>query len=165
VVFVGDHGWNLGEHTRWMKMSLFEESARVPMIVAAPGMKGNGKASRALVEMVDIYSTVADAAQLKAPSLSQGTSMVPLLQSPDRKWKSGAFTQIQFQGEIAGRSIRTERYRYTQWEGKGGGEELYDHQTDAGEFTNLAGKPEHAATLEKLRGALKAGFAAARPVG
>jgi len=163
VVFVGDHGWNLGEHTRWMKMSLFEESARVPLLVAAPGMKGNGKGSRALVEMVDIYGTTAELAGLKPPADYQGTSMVPLLQSPERRWKSGAFTQIQFQGEIVGRSIRTDRYRYMKWEGHGDGEELYDHQTDAHEFTNLAGKPEHAATLGKLRGALKAGWQSARP--
>jgi uncharacterized sulfatase len=163
VVFVGDHGWNLGEHTKWQKMCLFEDSARVPLIVAAPGMKGNGKPSKALVEMVDVYGTTAELAGLKPHAGYEGTSMVPVLQDPNRKWKTAAFTQIQYEGRIVGRSIRTDRYRYTKWEGEGGGEELYDHQTDSKEFTNLAAKPGSEKPLEAHRKILQAGWQSARP--
>jgi uncharacterized sulfatase len=161
VVFWGDHGWHLGEHTRWQKMSLMEESAHVPLIVAAPGRKGHGKASRALVEFVDVYPTVAELCGLKPPANLEGRSFVPLLDNPARRWKKAAFTELHYE-KITGRSVRTDRYRYIRWEGEGGGEELYDHNSDPREFTNLATKPEHRAPLEAHRRILDAGWRAAR---
>ena len=161
VVFWGDHGWNLGEHTRWQKMSLFEDSARVPLIVAAPGRKGNGKASRSLVEFVDVYPTLAELCGLQPPGNLEGQSFAPLLDDPARPFKKAAFTQLAYE-DIAGRSIRTARYRYIRWEGKGGGEELYDHDKDPREFTNLAAKPEARRLLEEHRKILDAGWRAAR---
>lgn len=161
VVFWGDHGWNLGEHTRWQKMSLFEESCRVPLIVAVPGRKGNGRASQALVELVDLYPTLAELCGLKAPAALEGQSFAPLLDHPERTFKKAAFTQLRFRN-ITGRSLRTARFRYTRWEGEGGGEELYDHQRDPGEFTNLAAKSEARNQLEKHRALLDAGWRAAR---
>jgi uncharacterized sulfatase len=164
VVFAGDHGWNLGEHTRWSKMCLFEESARAPMIVAAPGVKGNGRPSRALVEFVDVYPTVAELCGLTPPPNLEGQSFVPLLDSPARTWKKAAFTQLQHEKRIFGRAVRTDRYRYIVWQGEGGGEELYDHQTDAGEFQNLASLTRHAPALEMMRKTLAGGWKAARAV-
>jgi uncharacterized sulfatase len=163
IVFWGDHGWHLGEHHRWHKRSLFEESARAPLLVMAPGRKGNGKGCRALVEFVDIYPTVAELGGLKGPASLEGLSMVPLLDNPARKWKSAAFTQVSAPDGIAGRAVRTDRYRYIRWEGPYPDEELYDHQTDAREFTNLARRPEHAATVKQMQEALKGGWRAAMP--
>jgi uncharacterized sulfatase len=162
VVFWGDHGWHLGEHHRWHKRSLFEESARAPLIVRAPGRKGNGQACRSLVEFVDIYPTVAELGGLRGPDTVEGQSLVPLLDNPARAWKSAAFTQMYGPKDVVGRSVVNHRYRYMRWTGPYPDEELYDHQTDAREFTNLARNPSHAQTLNRMRALLDAGWKAAR---
>jgi uncharacterized sulfatase len=160
VVFWGDHGWHLGEHTHWQKMSLMEEVARVPLIVAAPGRKGNGRASNALVEFVDVYPTLAGLCGLKPPGALEGQSMERLLDDPARSFKKAAFTQLQFE-HIVGRSVRTRRWRYIRWEGEGGGEELYDHDEDPREYANLAGRAEAKAALHGHRRILDSGWRAA----
>jgi uncharacterized sulfatase len=161
VVFWGDHGWHLGEHTRWQKMSLLEESARTPLIVAAPGRKGNGKRSDALVEFVDVYPTLAGLCGLKPPANLEGQSLAPLLDNPAHPWKKAAFTQLKYE-IITGRSVRTSRYRYIRWEGAGGGEELYDHREDPCEFTNLAARRDTRKALADHRRILGAGWRAAQ---
>jgi uncharacterized sulfatase len=162
VVFWGDHGWHLGEHHRWHKRSLFEESARAPLIVRAPGRKGNGKACRSLVEFVDIYPTVAGLGGLRAPDVLEGQSLAPLLDNPGRRWKQAAFTQMYVPKDVMGRSVVNDRYRYTRWTGPHPGEELYDHATDSREFTNLANSTAHAGRLKEMRALLDGGWKAAR---
>jgi len=162
IVFWSDHGYHLGEHFRWQKRSLFEESSRVPLIVSAPGRKGNGKSSRALVELVDVYPTVAELCGVAAPPHVEGQSMVPLLDRPDRAWKSAAFTQVSAQPDIEGRAARADRYRYIRWTGSEKGEELYDSRNDPREFANLAKNPAHAGALAEMRRTLDAGWKAAR---
>ena len=83
-----------------------------------------------------------------------------LLDDPDREWKKGAFTQVT-RGDKMGRSVRTERWRYTEWDGGAAGVELYDHDADAGERKNLAADPAHTKTLDDLRALLKGGWKAA----
>jgi len=153
VIFTSDHGYNLGEHTMWQKLSLFEDSARVPLIISAPGNdESAGKKSDALVELVDLYPTILDYAGLeeKAPSNLDGVSLRPLLENPDTHGqKKMAYTVTRGSGE----SIRTDRYRYNRWGDKG--EELYDHQSDPNEFTNLVGSEQYSAALDEMRRLLK----------
>lgn len=150
VVFVGDHGYHLGEHGWWNKNTLFELSARVPLIVWAPGMKAAGKRTSALVELVDLYPTLADLCGLEVPEGLEGKSFRPLLDEPGRKWKGAAFTQVQ-RGKVAGRSVRTDRWRYTEWDGGRGGVELYEPAKDPAGYFNLAGKPEYEDAVKGLK--------------
>ncbi|HAT59708.1 MAG TPA: iduronate sulfatase [Opitutae bacterium] len=153
VIFTSDHGYNLGEHTMWQKLSLFEESARVPLLISAPGFeKAAGKKAQGLVELVDLYPTLLDLTGLKdkAPANLDGISLRPLLDNPDSKGKKKlAYTVTRSSGE----SIRTDRYRYNRWGNEG--EELYDHQADPKEFTNLVGMEQHSDTLKRLRALLE----------
>ena len=153
VVFFGDHGYQLGDHGWWNKNTLYEPSARSPMIVVTPEMTGGASCSR-IVEFVDIYPTLADLHGLRAPNNLAGTSFRPLLGNPNLPWKKAAFTQVQ-RGVTAGHSVRTDRWRYTEWDRGKQGAELYDHDSDPGEYYNLAGDPEHARTIEELRRLLR----------
>lgn len=155
VIFTSDHGWHLGEHGLWHKRSLFEESARVPLLIAAPAAAGNGKRSSSLTELLDLYPTLCDLAALPPPpgfSL-QGMSLRPVLFDPGASVHEAVFTQARRGSEAQhwGRSVRTERWRCTEWDQGRSGIELYDHENDPGEFTNLANDPDHAATLAELR--------------
>ena len=158
IVLWGDHGYLLGEHGQWMKQSLFEESARVPVIISAPGEKGNGQGCPRVVETIDIYPTLCDLAGVAAPDNLAGVSLRPLLENPMAPWSRPAFTQVRRQG-FPGRSVRTERWRYTEWDHGRKGVELYDHEADPREFKNLARDPKYAATVRQLRGLLRKTFA------
>ncbi len=152
VIFTSDHGYHLGEHGLWQKTTLFEESLRVPLLVSAPGFAASaGARSDALVELVDLYPTIVDLAGRSeaAPKNLAGRSLRPLLQDP----AAADFREYAYSVTgNGGRSIRDVTWRYNRW--GDGGEELYDLVRDPRQFTNLAGQPAHAATLERLRAAL-----------
>ncbi len=150
VVFWSDHGYHLGEHGLWMKQSLFEESARVPLVIIAPGAKGNGQPCARTVEFVDLYPTLAELSGLTPPKNLAGASLKPLLDNPKAAWTKPAFTQV-WRGGFAGHSVRTERWRYTEWDDGKQGVELYDHEPDPKEFKNLAEEPKHAETVKELK--------------
>lgn len=150
VVFLGDHGYHLGERGWWNKNTLFELSTRAPLLVYVPRAKGNGQAARALVEFVDLYPTLAELAGLAAPHKLEGASLKPLLDDPARKGKTAAFTVVT-RGKSLGRTVRTDRWRYTEWDGGQRGVELYDHQQDPGEYRNLARAAQHAATVAEMK--------------
>jgi arylsulfatase A-like enzyme len=155
VVFTSDHGYLLGEHDKFQKQHLFEESTRVPFIVRVPWMnKHRGKATKHITELIDLYPTLADLSGLKAPKNLQGESMVPLLKDPSSDdWKKDfAFTISRSGGE----SIRTHDWRFTQWGYGAKGMELYDRRKDPGEFTNLAGDPNYDKPLKILKAQLEA---------
>jgi iduronate 2-sulfatase len=154
IVFWSDHGYHLGEHGLWMKQSCYEESARVPLIIAPPVSKSAGKASKRTVELLDVYPTLADLAGLQSPKSLQGASLRPLLENPSADWNRPAFTQVQ-RGGFPGHSIRTERWRYTEWANGEKGAELYDHESDPEELKNLATSAEHAATIKELKALIK----------
>ncbi len=178
VVFHSDHGYHIGEHGMlWQKQSLFEESARVPLIVAAPGMKANGKSSPRTAELIDVYPTLAELCGLKAPENLPGKSLAPLLADPSAAWDKPALTQVfrggggggkgkkakdkakdkaKAGGGFPGYSLRTERWRYTEWDEGRQGVELYDHDADPQEYSNLARDPKHAATVKELSAKLRA---------
>jgi arylsulfatase A-like enzyme len=152
VIFTSDHGYNLGEHHMWQKLSLFEDSARVPLIVSAPGYENNaGKTTTALTELTDLYPTIADLTGLAdaAPKILDGHSLRPVLQdtaaAPPRR---AAYTVTYNNGQ----SVRTDRYRYNRW-GAGGAdnEELYDHLVDPLEFNNQAKSSSYKPTLDQMR--------------
>lgn len=145
VCLWGDHGMHLGEHFLWRKYTLFENAARVPFIMVAPGVTKTGAVCRRPVELLDIYPTLADLCRLKIPTGMDGISMRALLINPDSLWKKAAFTSQ----SAKNRSLRTQRWRYTEWGGPENAE-LYDHENDPGEFINLAKDPKYSATVAEL---------------
>ena len=170
VVFLSDHGYHLGEHGGlWHKMTVFEQASRVPLIVAAPGKQPS--VSRRLVELVDLFPTLAELCGLPKPEGLEGLSFVPLLAAPDRPWKRAAFTVVSHVGGVKGatnldptklgRTVRTERWRYTEW--FDGSVELYDHDTDPYECANLASAPQQAQAMAELKQVLTGGWKAALP--
>jgi iduronate 2-sulfatase len=146
VVFTSDHGYHLADHGLWQKMSLFERSARVPLIIAMPGAKANGKAARGLAELVDLYPTLASLAGLNAPGPLDGVSLAPMLNDAAATVKDAAFTQVR-----NGYAVRTDRWRYIEWAAGEQGTQLYDMERDPTETTNIANDPQHAATVNDLR--------------
>lgn len=161
IVLWSDHGYNLGEHGQWMKQSLFEKSAKVPLIIASPDGK-NGRAVNQPVELLDIYPTLAELAKLKGAGTLEGKSLAPLLKKDIAGWKGVAYTQVR-RKTIMGRSVRIERWRYTEWDNGNAGVELYDHSKDEGEFTNLANDPAYKQEIDKLSALLHKGYPAAQP--
>ena len=155
VVFLGDHGYELGARNWWNKNTLFERSCRTPLIVRVPGAKGNGKATAALAEFIDIYPTLTDLCDLKdRPKQLEGASFRKVLDDPTAKHKGAALTVVK-RGPVMGRSVRTEKYRYTEWDEGKKGVELYDHTADPGEWVNLAEKKELATTRGELSALIK----------
>ncbi len=161
IVFVGDHGFHLGEHGKWLKNTLFEVSLRSPLIVSVPGQTYQGVKTDALTELVDIYPTLCDACQISIPSQLEGISMLPVIEQPTLPWKTAAFSQ---KGQRTGNSIRTDQYRYTEWGNSGrNGRELYDYQSDPNETVNIADLPENKELVAQLSKQLHAGWQAALP--
>jgi uncharacterized sulfatase len=163
VVFWSDHGYHLGEHNGiWQKRTLFEQGARAPLVIRAPGASGNGQPSPRIVEFVDVYPTLARLAGVETPGNLAGRDLAPLLQDPIAAWSGYAVTQIlrpaddRLPAPVMGCSIRTERWRYTEWAEGTEGLELYDHQTDPLEFRNLAAEPSATAVMRRLRPLLRA---------
>ena len=172
VVFISDHGYHMGEHGGLQyKMCLFDETTRVPLIVAAPGRKP--AVSNALVELVDLYPTLAELCGLDVPKNLDGTSFVPVLEQPNRLWKKAVFTVAARNRDLyphapkgmkldgMGRTVFDGRWRYTEW--PDGSRELYDHQDDPFEYSNLASTLELRAQMERSGARLRAGWRAALP--
>jgi len=160
IVFWSDHGYLLGQHGQWMKQSLFEGSARAPLLIAGPGV-ARGKASARTVEFVDIYPTLADLCGLAGtPQDLAGRSLRSLLKDPLAQWNRPALTQVQRGGgegqRFMGYSVRDERWRYTEWDEGRRGVEFYDETDDPQEMHNLANDPKYKNEVERMKLLLQA---------
>jgi len=154
VVFVSDHGYNLGEHDCWSKISLWEGSVRIPLIISHPGSKkGHGSTCESITELIDLYPTLIELCGLQSeqPAILQGKSLSSYLNGEHLSLNEAIAYTVSFGGRAA--SMRTSRWRYTRW-GENvapGNEELYDHAQDPEEQVNLVSKPEHQQLLSQLR--------------
>jgi len=154
VIFISDHGYNLGEHDCWSKVSLWEGSVRVPMIISYPGHEAlHGSACETITELIDLYPTLTGLCGFseQQPDILQGKSLAPyILESGDLEEEATAYT-ISFDGN--GASLRTPRWRYTRWgeDASKGHEELYDHLSDPEEWINLAHRPDKEEVLTEMR--------------
>lgn len=184
IVFWSDHGYMLGEHGIWKKQNLFEQTAKQPLLIYAPGYSG-GTPCEEIVEMIDIYPTIAELVNLDSPTNIDGKSLTELLKNPKTNWNHPAFTQqartpnstydplstelggtrifsqipdFNNPATIWGRSIRVKRYRYTEWNEGKDGVELYDYQTDPDERINLANDPKHSDLVKELSTKLKSSY-------
>jgi iduronate 2-sulfatase len=155
IVLVADHGWHLGEKGMWAKLTLFEPATRVPLIISAPKMAA-GKGCSRTVESLDIYPTLADLCGLKVSPKLEGKSLRPLLQDPSHAWDKPAYTFIH-RPQVAGATVRTERFRYTEWDDGKTAPELYDYDQDPTESHNRAADSAQAPTVRKMKELLRAG--------
>jgi iduronate 2-sulfatase len=173
VVLWSDHGLHLGEHGLWSKTTCFELDTRVPLIIATPDHP-RGQRTKALVELVDLYPTLAELCELPAPADLEGLSLRPLLEEPAATVKSAAFSQHPrppycrgADPQIMGYSIRADRYRYTEWldfkSGQLVARELYDHQADPRETVNVVDRQENVAVVDNLAAQLDASLNRAAP--
>jgi iduronate 2-sulfatase len=155
IVFTSDHGYHLGEHGLWQKMSLFEQSARVPLLLVLPGITQGGSVVETPVSHVDLFPTLCAVTKTSPPENLQGQNLVPLCQDLSQKGRGWALTQVTRGGgkenRFFGYSLRTERWRYTEWDNGEKGRELYDHFNDAMEVENLVDKEEFQMTVKELR--------------
>lgn len=163
IVFTSDHGYHMGEHHYWQKESLFEESARVPLIMSVPKIQTAGQRCKAICELIDVYPTLADVCGLPKPAGLDGVSLKPQLVAPTSLGKDAAFTQaVRYKGrfvnatrkmsrDVHGYSVRTAAFRFTSWDDGKEGEELYDLERDPREMTNVASEADYQAHLVRLR--------------
>lgn len=181
VSFWGDHGWQLGEHGEWCKQTNFELATHAPMMIHIPGMTDKGIVTEQLTEFVDLFPTLVEAAGLDPPPLCpenstevklcrEGTSLIPLIQNPNKPLKSAAFSQYPRQKNIMGYTMRTDQYRYTEWTKFSyapaykpdwsdlAGVELYDHFKDSEENYNRANDKTYASIRQELSKMLHAGW-------
>lgn len=165
VVFLSDHGFQLGNHGLWQKGDLFEGSVRLPLVIAAPGHGDRGVASASIVELIDLYATLAELAGIEVPSYIESKSLVPILDDPATELRDSAFSMASSRAwwtrpdwkyrEITGYTVRTKRYRYTEWGDGAFGIELYDYENDPGELHNLAHDRQMASTRFELARVLR----------
>ena len=149
IIFTSDHGYHLGEHYLWGKVSLFEECARVPLIVRVPGMTKAGSHAEAMVEHVDFFPTLTELCAIETPAHLQGRSFVSVLKDPSKSFRDDVYTVVARQTRL-GRAIRTQRWRFADWE-LPGQFELYDLKNDPRELTNLIKDPNYGKIVAQMK--------------
>lgn len=153
IVFWSDHGYHLGEKGKWSKAySLFEIGLRVPLIIAVP--KGKTQSSKGVVQLLDMYPTLAELCGLPRPQNIEGYSFATLLKNPKANRNHPAYSVTQYQNKI-GKSVRTSRWHYVEWEEGKLGNMLFDHTKDPLELKNLAGDRAYAKTVIEMKELLK----------
>jgi iduronate 2-sulfatase len=151
IILTSDHGYHLGDHFLWGKVTLFDIGTKVPLIVRVPGITKKGSRSDAMIELVDIFPTLTDLSRLNPSKDLQGKSIVPLLQEPTAAHSNPYAYSVVRRKQTLGYAIRDQQWRYGQWPN---GEELYDLRTDPHERVNLAHQPNSANKLFEMRKAL-----------
>ena len=158
VIFTSDHGYHLGEHDFWAKVSLRDESSGVPLIIRVPGKRP--AVCDSFVELLDLYPTLAALCGLEVPARLQGRSIARMFDDPRHRVRDVVFSVAP---SSKGFLLRDERFAYLQYgEDASGGTELFDAVKDPGQFTNLAGRPDHAEVVARYRTMLAAKLAAVR---
>ena len=179
IVVWGDHGWKLGDHNSWGKMTNFNIDLKVPIIIRSPDQDNRGVQTHAITELVDLFPTVCEMAGIAVPDYIQGRSLVPLMQDPDQEWKRAAFSQFHRRPKVSadgkrymGYSLNTKAYHYIEWyswdhETGTRGElkevELYDRTLDPYEKKNIAAQEDMLQTKKELAGILSDGWRNAMP--
>jgi len=162
VVLWSDHGWKLGHHNAWGKMTNYEEDTRIPLVIYDPRAKANGRRCERLVEALDLFPTLCELAGLPLPEQLEGRSLAPLLKDPDQPWAEAAYSQYLrddpgdwHENMVMGHSARTSSHRYVAWRDHETGEllaeELYDHRGDPRESRNVLEDPAQADFLRRGR--------------
>ena len=147
VIFTSDHGYHLGEHDFWAKVSLREESAAVPLIISVPGKQR--QVCDSLVELIDLYPTMASLCGLKVPDRLQGEDIAAMLDDPKVTVRDAAFSVAPSR---KGFLLREDRWAYIQYgEDASGGIELFDMNADPKQYTNLATSPDQLVTVERFK--------------
>jgi len=163
VVFLGDHGFHLGDHGFWSKYSMLEATHRAPLVIRVPGAPGNGRSCRQFVEFVDLMPTLCELVGATAPPNLEGISFVPLLADPDRPWKTAVF--ITEGDSERGDGVRTAKYRYLEFEKGEMKAALFDLERDPWETVNVVEDPTFAEVRSQMAQLLRAGWRAALPRG
>jgi len=151
IILFGDHGYHLGEHNWWNKVTIFEKGTRAPFLMAGQSVGKKGVVSNAMFEYIDIYPTLAELLKLKnTPEYLEGKSFAKVVKDPSKPFRSSV-QAIVSRGDMLGRSVKNEHWRYIEWDKGQKGIELYDQINDPVEYHNLANKPEHAATIKRMK--------------
>lgn len=180
IVIWGDHGWKLGDHNSWGKMTNYNIDLKVPVIIRTPNHKNRGIETSALIELVDLFPSLCELAGVDVPQYLQGTSVAPLLENPDLEWKSGVFSQFHRRPQVSadgnrymGYSLNTDKYHYIEWyawdnitgtRGEFKGVELYDREYDPYEMVNLAHNGDLDGVVSMLSEQLAGGWKKALPL-
>ena len=148
IVFMSDHGYHLGDHGLWQKRSLFERSARVPLIIAVPGTKSGGQVAHHVVELVDLYPTLAGLCGVKPPEYLDGVSLQPMLEDPAKAVKAMAISQTRWGTSGDGFAVTDGHWRYVEW--SDGSQQLYDEERDPAEVANVVADPANSAVIAEF---------------
>ncbi|WP_339750546.1 sulfatase [Algoriphagus aquimarinus] len=179
IILWGDHGWKLGDHNSWGKMTNYNIDLLVPMIIRYPNQANKGGQTFELTELVDMFPSLCELAGIEVPDYMQGTSFLPLIKQPERPWKTAAFSQFHRRPQHSadgkrymGYSINTKNYHYIEWydwdpatgtRGELKSSELFDSINDPTETINVALKTEYSSIVKDLSVQLAAGWKAAKP--
>jgi uncharacterized sulfatase len=151
IIFFGDHGYHLGEHNWWNKVTIFEKGTRAPLIMAGQSVGGKSVESNAMFEFIDIYPTLAELFELKGtPGYLEGKSFAKSVNNPALPFRSEV-RAIVGRGNKLGRMVKNQQFRYVEWDNGNMGNELYDQKADPIEYNNLANNPEYANVIAEMR--------------
>jgi len=178
IIIWGDHGWKLGDHNSWGKMTNYNIDLKVPMIIRYPNQENRGAQTFEITELVDMFPSLCELSGIKIPDYMQGTSFAPLLKEPMQPWKSAAFSQFHRRPRVSadgnrymGYSMNTKKYHYIEWytwdhktgtRGELKSTELFDRENDPHEIVNIAAEQQFSEVIVELSGQLANGWREAK---